>query len=345
MNQKKNKKRENGTGSVIKRKDKVYRPWVARATVKSTDGTTRRVTIGCYETAREAKSALDSFLESPTTKINITFSQLFEEWKSVSYRNISKYTIDNYDACYKKLSSLYDLKFKDIRLPDMQFVVDQYLDMSHSTLTKIKALLTQLFDYAIQNDIVNKNYAEFLVLPKQESSEKEVFTDLEIEKIYQAADCVEYADIILMLIYTGFRISEFLELTPFNYDAKTACLRGGKKTTAGKNRIVPVHPKIQPYLDKWLSKGGTTIFCRPDGTPFSADNFRKKYYYPTLEKIGVRQLSPHATRHTFATMLAKQNIRPENIQKLMGHSKYDVTADVYIHQDNDTLREAIEKLA
>ena len=54
--------------------------------------------------------------------------------------------------------------------------------MSHSTLSKIKALLTQLFDYALQNDIAAKNYAKFLVLPKQEKIKKDCFTDLNYKR-------------------------------------------------------------------------------------------------------------------------------------------------------------------
>lgn len=60
--------------------------------------------------------------------------------------------------------------------------------MSNSTLSKTKVLLTQLFDYAMQNDIVNKNYAKFIVLPKQVKNPKDCFTDLELKKIEQAID-------------------------------------------------------------------------------------------------------------------------------------------------------------
>ena len=333
------RKRENGSGSVYKRKDRIYRPWVARATVNG-----KKVTIGTYETYKEARLALDNFMENPTELISMTFAEVFEMWKKTAYESLSKSSKDGYDACYKKVEPLHNIKFREIKTPVMQRVIDEYRDMSSSTLTKIKVLLTQLFDYAMQNDIVSKNYAQFIVLPKFEIVEKEVFTDFEVRKIEEAAGVVPFADTILMMIYTGFRISEFLELTRFNYDAENKCIRAGKKTAAGKNRPVPVHPKIQPFLDKWLSKEGETIICKDDGTPYAVDYFRRKLYYNALKKIGVRELTPHATRHTFATMLSKKNVRAENIQKLIGHSNYEVTAGTYIHQDIDTLRTAIEKI-
>ena len=338
------RKRENGSGSVFKRKDKVYRPWVAKVSIKNGD-TKRQITLGNFSTSKQAYLALDEFLEAPTDQYNCTFSQVFYQWKAVAYRNISKSLKDNYESAYKKLTPLYDMKFREIKTAALQKIIDENAELSKSSLSKIRTLLTQLFDYGMMNDIVRKNYASYIVLPKKEIKEKEAFTDIEIAKIENAVGKVDHADAILFLIYTGFRISEFLELKPSNYNPDTKCLCGGKKTNAGKNRIVPVHPKIQPIVDQWLEKGGETIFCKPDGKPYTADNFRKDYYYKALLEIGVRRLTPHATRHTFATMLARQNVRPENIQKLMGHTNYGFTASVYVHQDSDTLRNCIEKLA
>lgn len=360
-------KRENGAGSVYKRKDIKRRPWVASApaTTQRDDESKRYTTtqqiIGYYATAQEAKDALENYRRAPTTKLNITLEELHEEWEPIAYRSISKQTQDNYDACWAKLEPLYKTKVRDIRTAQMQAILDRYSNprpgtdkkgnpvelppMSHSTLSKIKALLTQLFDYALQNDIAIKNYAKFLVLPKQEKTKKDCFTDLELQKIRKAAGNIPFADVILMMCYTGFRISEFLELTPFSYDSSLNALKGGKKTEAGKDRVVPVHPSIRPYLASWLAKNGKTIICTDNGDPYTADSFRRQCYYPALEAIGVRRLTPHATRHTFATRLSAAGARVEDIQALAGHEDYDMTANTYIHQDIDTLRAAIEKLS
>lgn len=347
----KSAKRENGTGSVYKRKDLKRRPWVATAPAElvrdDTAGKvlTQQMIIGHYATAQEAKDALDEYRRNPTTKYNITLDELHGEWQEIAYRSISKQTKDNYDACWMKLEPLYKQRFRDIRTAQLQAVIDTYSAMSHSTLSKIKALLTQLYDYAMQNDIVTRNYAKFLVLPKQLKTKKDCFSDLELERIRQAAGTIPFADVILIMCYTGFRISEFLELTPFSYDPALNALRGGKKTDAGRDRVVPVHHAIKPYLDAWIAKGGRTIICTDTGEPYTADTFRRRCYYPALDAIGVRRLSPHATRHTFATRLAAAGARTEDIQALAGHEDYEVTANTYIHQDIRTLRSAIEKMS
>ena len=344
-------KRENGTGSVYKRKDLKRRPWVAAAPAElmrdDTAGKvlTQQMIIGRFATAQEAKDALDEYRRNPTTKYNITLDELHSEWQEIAYRSISKQTKDNYDACWQKLSPLYTSRFRDLRTAQLQAVIDTYGSMSHSTLSKIKALLTQLYDYAMQNDIVTRNYAKFLVLPKQTKTKKDCFSDLELERIRQAAGTIPFADVILMMCYTGFRISEFLELTPFSYDPALNALRGGKKTDAGRDRVVPVHHAIKPYLAAWMAKGGKTIICTDTGESYTTDMFRRRCYYPALEAIGIRRLSPHATRHTFATRLAAAGARTEDIQALAGHEDYEVTANTYIHQDIRTLQTAIEKLS
>ncbi len=339
-------KRENGTGSIYKRSDSKNRPWVAVAPAKyDSSYKPKRIVIGHFATAQEAKNALFQYNLNPTEKYNITVEQLFTEWSDIAYRNISKQTVDNYNACFNKIKPIYNIKFRELRTGQMQKIIDDNTNMSSSTLSKIKLLFTQLYKYALENDIVNKNYAEFIVLPKQTTTKKDSFTDLELAKIEQSVNEVPFADLIFVMCYSGFRISEFLELTPFSYDPKAQTLTGGNKTIAGMNRAVPIHPKIQPIIEKWIAKNGDTIFCKEDGKKYSAKYFREKCYYPALRAIGIRELPPHCTRHTCATRLAAAGARPEDIQKILGHSDYEVTANTYIHQDIDTLKNAINLMA
>ena len=360
---------------MYKRSDVRTRPWVAVAPARYvTDPETGKIKavrerLRSFATAREAKDALEEFRRAPTTKVNITFAGVYEEWSEIAFRTISKQTKDNYTASYAKFSSLYNETFRDLRTGQYQAVIDYYsapfpavkndgspkLDntghpvmskpLSFSSLSKMKALLTQLYDYAMQNDIVHKNYATFLTLPKQEKAPKDCFTEQELRQIESAVGSVPHADSILLMCYTGFRIAEFLELQPENYDTTNHALIGGKKTDAGRNRIVPVHQRVQDILDKKLAMGGETIICDEKGRAYTPDSFRRRCYYPALDEIGVRRLTPHATRHTFATRLSAAGARTEDIQALAGHEDYEMTANTYIHQDIATLRRAIEKMS
>ena len=78
-----------------------------------------------------------------------------------------------------------------------------------------------------------------------------------------------------------------------------------------------------------------------DGQRLS-DNFRKREYYPLLERIGIARKTPHATRHTFASWAVSAGIRPELLQKMLGHASYDTTANIYIQSDIEQLIQAVE---
>ena len=76
------------------------------------------------------------------------------------------------------------------------------------------------------------------------------------------------------------------------------------------------------------------------------DSFRNKIWKPVMKSLGLPDdLTPHSARHTCATLLAAGGARPEDIQRILGHSDYSVTANTYINQDASTLAAAIEKMA
>ena len=71
-------------------------------------------------------------------------------------------------------------------------------------------------------------------------------------------------------------------------------------------------------------------------------NFRKRDYYPLLERLGIPKKTPHAARHTFASWAVANNIKPELLQKMLGHADYSTTANIYEHFDIDQLIDAID---
>lgn len=72
------------------------------------------------------------------------------------------------------------------------------------------------------------------------------------------------------------------------------------------------------------------------------NNFRKRDYYPLLDRLGIERKTPHATRHTFASQAIKGGVPPELLQKILGHADYSTTANIYTHIDADTLVKSVE---
>jgi len=310
-----------------------------------------RPILGYYAEYNDAQSALVAYNHAPVENINITLVDLWEEWKLTrSYTGISKSSRDCYNMSWNRLSVIGQYKVKDIRTAHLQKVIDESCanNLSHSAIKKDRAIMTALFNYASQNDIVQKNYATFVKIPvNNEISTKDAFSDIELTKIEKAAaDGVPFADTVLILCYTGFRIQELLNLTPFSYDCAEKTLTGGLKTHAGKNRVIPIHPKIQCYIDRWYAKKGERLICKEDGKPHNQKYFREKCYMSSLEQIGFRperQLLPHCCRHTFATLMHRKNIGEKERLMLIGHTDIEMTMR-YTHADLEALKRAINIL-
>jgi len=182
-------------------------------------------------------------------------------------------------------------------------------------------------------------------LPPARKPKKEAFTELEIRQIEKAAEAGDiWVGTIMILLYTGMRVGELVTLTPFQVDLDARIITGGIKTDAGRDRPMPVHSRILSYVQYWYNTGGPRLIHK-DGKPINVNYYRKYCFYPALERAGVtRHLTPHATRHTFATLLARAGVQPAHIQALMGHSDYAVTANVYTHLAMDELRRAVESI-
>lgn len=347
-------KNPNKTGSVFKLKGNRRRPWVARVTTGWQTVTAQKGkragqeyaqpifhVIGYFITREEATLALSRYHTDPTPGSDITLAELYEEWSAIKYPRISPPTAKNYKNAWKKVQHLGRHRFVDLRTKHWQESVDNS-GLGLSGKKKILTVLSLLYNYAMQNDIARQNYSRFVELPKKEKKDMAVFGDIEIKKLEDSLK-VHGVDTIIFLIYTGLRVSEALSLTRFNVSLEQGIITGGAKSDAGKNRIIPIHPKLLPIIKTWLNKEGETLICR-EGKRISDNYYRKYYFHPALKVLGLPQRTPHACRHTCATLLSRAGADTLSIQRIMGHASYAFTADVYTHPAIEELRKAISKI-
>lgn len=322
-------KRANGMGTVYKLQGRRKRPWVAAK---------NRVVIGYYEKKTEALEALERLAgRDLTERYNMTFAEVYGDWKEEHFKSLSKSGREAYENSYKAFSALYNKKFRDLRTADFQAVIDSN-GAKTEAIKKYRQLISQMSKWAMREEVSTTNFAQFVQLAPGHKKEKEVFSAEDIQKL--EADGSEPARIALMLIYTGMRIGELFSLPLEDYHETYVI--GGSKTEAGRNRVIPIRPEGRRHFEYFANHAdGALLISGYTGQKVPA-NYRNRDFYPMLDRLGIERKTPHATRHTFTSWAVKNGISPEVLQKILGHADYSTTANIYTHVDIKTLVDAVE---
>lgn len=326
----------NGYGSIAKLSGNRRRPyWVRRSVTKwNENGYPIYETIGYYATKKEALQALADFNENPydVSANRLTFADVYEKWSTKKFEEITASAVRTYKSAYSYCKPIYDVKMNELKIAQLQNVIDT-ADVGATTKARIKSMFNLLYDYCMKNEIVKKDLSQYLTKPKIETAEKTPFSDEEIKTLWENLNH-NFVDDVLILIYSGWRASEYAELRTENIDLENMTMKGGSKTQAGKDRVVPIHSRILPLIKKKYNA---------DNEYLRSDGYDKLYrdFMSVMQFFGMSH-TPHEARHTFITVLDNAGANKTSIQRLVGHASRDVTSKVYTHKDIEQLRKAIE---
>lgn len=271
----------------------------------------------------------------------LTFSDVFELWKSEHYKNISEKTIPGWDNAYKNSKMLHKIRMKDIKAQDLNACMESQT-VGAGSQTRIKSFWNQLFLFAIERDIVHKNYAQFVAeKDKPEDSKKKPFTDTEVSILWSNAGMLPGVDAVLIMIYTGMRPTELLEMKAENVNLNERYMVGGIKTKAGKNRIIPICTRLFPIIERCMDDGAETLISY-NGGPMDYWQFRRKWFRSLMTRLGFNHTA-HECRHTAITAMREAGMDKYLVKMIVGHGAGDVT-DRYTHTKPAQLVAEIEKL-
>ena len=349
MVEKARQRRGNGLGTVFKAPNGT---WSAEITVGwDLDGLkvirkAKRKTG--FATKREALEYLPQMkIDLPQQDMDIQFRDLYDRWLELHEEKVTQSTINCYKSAYKYFSPLYYAPIAKIRTEHMQKCIDE---CPHGIRTKenMKALGTSLFRYAMQLDIVDRNYAEYIYIAKGDKKEKTAFTDDQLQLMWNSVNAIPDVKYILVLCYTGMRLGEMLSARTENYHPDEGYFITGSKTEAGKDRIITISPRIRPFFGGFGV--GEYLFFAEDKNR-KERQFRENIFYPVLQQLemdvlnpdGSHLYTPHCCRHTFATLMKKVDAPATDKQKLIGHSKFEMTA-YYTHTDLKSLKKITDNL-
>ena len=330
-------KRASGTGGVTKLSGRRRKRFYARIT-KGWDDNGKQLyyNLGCFETRAEAVQALENYLKSPynTKNADMTFEDLYKLTERDQLATMSRSTISVMKQMFNRMSEFYSVPYRAINIHAVQ-------ELTSAMKPSVQHFVVNFFYHmnkeAMLLDIPCKDYSKLLKVQTTDvKKQKRIFSDSEIDILWQHTDN-RYVQILLVLLYTGMRGMELLTLKRNQVDFKEWTIRGGMKTKAGKNRVIPVHERIRPILSELFDTGKNDTVC------IFGNTYERIMLYKTLDDLGMDH-TIHELRHTFRTKLDDLGVRPIIINLLMGHSNGNIGEDVYTHKSMEQLRAAINLL-
>lgn len=340
----------NNFGSVYELKGNRRRPFVAKKTIGYNEKKQPIYkVIGYYETREKALIQLSEYNNHPYNieLKDITFSQLYEMWLSKKQRKIENGTLKesslkSYKSIYTNhCKDLYNKYFVDIKTNDVQIIIDN-CNGGYSLKCYIKGLFYQMFEYAMQIDLpISRNYARYTELGKQTKSTMHTnINENDINYLWENIN-EKNVDLVLILIYTGLRPQELLNIKTENVFINDDYMVGGMKTSAGINRIIPIHNRIKPLIEKRLLNKKEYLITSKIGNKYSYTCFQK-YWNRIMKKLKLEYL-PYDTRHTLITNLNNANANYHCTKLIVGHKLNDITS-LYTHKNKSQLIETINLL-
>ncbi|MBP5461558.1 MAG: tyrosine-type recombinase/integrase [Lachnospiraceae bacterium] len=322
-----------------------------------------------FETYNDAYQALMKYNKDPYIFTNnITVGELYGKWSEQHFRIISKGAAANINAAWKYCDTVKNIKLVDLRARHIKYCMDEgCYEVAGKTKyptpnmkNVIKVMFNQMLDYAIEYEMIDKNYARNFSVSKEdrkkmeENRERHIpYSDEEIKKLWENINTIEIVDVILIQCYTGWRPKELEIMKLSDVDLELGIMRGGVKTKAGKNRIVPIHSKIYELVRKRCedsrSKGSEyfiTMVKKNGGgiRPFNYEYFQSRMNLVKEALALNTNHRPHDGRAHFITQAKKYHMDEYAIKRIVGHEIKDLTEDVYTTRNIEWLKEEIEKI-
>lgn len=324
-----------------------------------------------FPTYNDAYAALVEYNKNPyDLNPAMTMLELFGKWSEEYFENLKTYSSKRTTmACWAYCSSIYKMRVCDLRARHIKGCMEEGFVKTEKGIRKptpgvkrrIKSMFNQMLDYAVEYELVDRNYARTFTVSKdvikeqQRSKQGHInFTDDEMQKLWDNLYTFPHIDAVLIQCYSGWRPQELGLIEVKNVDLDKNIIIGGMKTDAGTNRQVPIHSRILPLVKKRyeeaVKNNSKYLITCIDGathkanTTLSYDRYNVRFK-AVIKKLGLNpKHRPHDPRVQFVTQAKKYGVDEYAIKYIVGHQIADITEHVYTKRDIDWLKEEIEKI-
>lgn len=268
-----------------------------------------------------------------------------------------RYNLDHYI-----LESIGSVKLKNVKPVMCQSILNDNADKSQSLIHKLKITMNEMFEKAVENDLISKNPAKSITEPKGKKGTRRALTAKEEVAFLAAAKKHPHGLLYLFMWGCGCRPSEAENVCGRDIqeiDGRLFLHIRGTKTKAA-DRYVPIPDEVaemlpenpEPFLPIVRTKEGNKISARRQRGSWQAierlmnielgcRTYRNQLVppYPLAD-----DLCSYCLRHTYCTNLARRRVDLRTAQKLMGHASIRMTAEIYSHVTVEDLAVDFDKI-
>lgn len=282
----------------------------------------------------------------------------------VVYDNVNEATLDRYCAClmidgksektiaqYRrtiiKLFEIVNKPYTDIGVYDIRLFLayDKQRGVSNRTLENTRVNLSAFFQWLTQEELIGKNPCMGIKPIRYTDKVRLPLSNIEIDSLRFACNTPKERALIEMLLATGVRVSELVNIRIEDIDFENRSVhitkgKGSKERTVYFNDLARLH--LQNYL---LSRKehGTYLFYNKKHEQLNAGGVRH-ILNVIADRAHVTNVHPHRFRRTFASGLAYRGMDIQEIRKLLGHSNINTTME-YVYTSDSQVQTSYIKYA
>lgn len=304
------------------------------------------------ETERDLKKSRGENFYVATDK---TFKEYAELWLLEVKQNSSPKTYASYSSiCTFHLLPVFGkLKLSEINEDHGKKFLQKIRETNNPKgVSNVWSVLRNILRKAKKDKLIPFLPFEDLVLPKSELSVDKFWVKSEIDQFLKANIKNDLYPLFILAIDTGMRLAELCGLCWDRVDfsrnqitiTRTRDKYGLRETTKTKlKRIVPMTNEVRLLLLELFKRGNNPRFVltEPNGEPIKYAHIYRRFKM-AQKKAGILNIIRfHDLRHTFASNFMMNNGNLFDLQKLLGHTKNDMTMR-YAHLSPDHLQDSVK---
>lgn len=253
-------------------------------------------------------------------------------------------TLERYEYIIRRFLSNVSVATKSVTV----FHIRKYLadekdrGISDNTINGYRMVFSSYFGWLYREGLISKNPMSNIGTIKCEKKVKEIYSEVDIEKLKTGCMTKRDKAIVNFLKATGCRISEVTQLNKTDVDlVKHECIVLGK---GNKQRTVYFDAVTAMALEEYFgtrTDDSPALFAGKGSARLTPGGVR--FMLKRLSGMtGVKHVHPHKFRRTQITNLVDRGMPLELVRNLAGHSKLDTTLE-YVVTTQSNVKNAYEK--